>query len=171
MKIKGSWVAVAVTLFAGFGVACTETGTCTWIGCGDGAVLQITDGQVAIPAAGADLRLNIDGEEVHCTVPDDVGGNIIACQPNVLIQFTPIVNIIETTTDAEMMLVSQPTGFYRLRVDITGTPKRIEVTIVPAGGTAKSAVFSPAYHTSRPNGPDCPPVCRNSEDSWDLAKS
>lgn len=48
-----------------------------------------------------------------------------------------------------------PTG---LRLSATPTTLRVEV--VTSTGT-RSGSFTVAYTTSRPNGPDCEPVCRN----------
>ncbi|MFO0626182.1 MAG: hypothetical protein U0325_11250 [Polyangiales bacterium] len=44
-------------------------------------------------------------------------------------------------------------------VRLQRTPTALRVDVVTPSG-ARSGTFSPRYTTSRPNGPDCDPVCR-----------
>lgn len=47
------------------------------------------------------------------------------------------------------------------------TPDIVRVR-VQAGGSTWSDVFRPTYEVSRPNGPECPPTCRNATVEFEL---
>ena len=44
----------------------------------------------------------------------------------------------------------------------------VRVTIRAADGTEEERSFTPEYRDERPNGPDCPPVCRQAAIRWKL---
>ena len=45
-------------------------------------------------------------------------------------------------------------------VRVQGRPARLQVEVITATGT-RTGSFTPQYVQSRPNGPDCDPVCSN----------
>lgn len=48
------------------------------------------------------------------------------------------------------------------------TPPEVTATAFLADGTEEERSFTPEYRDERPNGPDCPPVCRQAAIRWKL---
>lgn len=48
------------------------------------------------------------------------------------------------------------------------TPAEVTATALLDDGTEEERSFTPEYREERPNGPDCPPVCRQASIRWKL---
>lgn len=48
------------------------------------------------------------------------------------------------------------------------TPAEVTATAFLADGTEEERPFTPEYREERPNGPDCPPICRQAAIRWKL---
>ncbi len=130
---------------------------CTQIGCVDG--LNIAVGPAHHWAAGAyDFTFVMPGRTVNCTgtLPlKPCGTSSIACDgPGVMIG------------ESGCALPANTHGFADIRID--GAPKTVSVTLKHNGTTIARQDIAPTYVTSRPNGPQCEPVCHAARDTLNL---
>jgi hypothetical protein len=57
-------------------------------------------------------------------------------------------------------------GEFAWDLTIQGEPSRVHVTHTLDGKPVLDRTASPTYKESRPNGDDCPPVCRQATETW-----
>lgn len=120
---------------------------------------------VALALAGCAPR------EVQCT--------LIGCADGLAVDFTG-------AQPASYTLEARAAGHEPVTVDCSGdqaafqcrpdgtflpdfTPEEVTLRITWDGGEVERTV-RPVYTETRPNGPDCPPVCRHGEVTIDLGK-
>lgn len=115
----------------------------------------------APPSSGAGERPPAPGPIVTCTQ--------IGCSDGLAVEidgFSEEVRI-ELAADGETRtLTCQPPGPCSHFVP-DFMPEQVTMTAVLAGREEERA-FTPEYRDERPNGPDCPPVCRQAKVRWDL---
>ena len=132
---------------------------CTLIGCGTSLTVHFT-GATATPGR-YQIEVVADGVSSSCqfTLPEECTAQPI-CMPT-----APgwILGKSQCSPGAERRSLD---GFTFL----TGAPARLEVVVRRDDTVVSSSTAEPPmYKESRPNGPDCEPVCRQAEMSVDIA--
>jgi hypothetical protein len=136
-----------------------EPRACTALGCMNGFDLRFSP-NAAWPAGAYRFELEADGVKQSCT------GNVPfpACGSRAL---TCTGGQIAQIGESGCALPASDHGFSGLT--FSGTPARIRVIVQREGRTLLDREFTPAYTTSRPNGPSCEPVCTNALDTAAVA--
>lgn len=150
--------AVVLSLVLG---ACTKGQTdiggapgqrCTQIGCVDGLRVEMRPASGWAPGSYA-FAVDLDGVKVTCTgaLP------LRACEagPSLTCDVADKVVIGESGC----ALPKEQHAFSDLWVQ--SGPQKVEIVISRDGQELKREALTPAYTESRPNGPDCGPVCRS----------
>lgn len=138
--------------------------SCTEIGCGDGVSMQLRlDERTAMTTTS--VLLSMDGVSSRCELehPADLD-QFIPCGEGVEASLQRTV-VCESTTapNGDESESCRPDGGFALGLTVFGTPQLVAMELTPAGGEARSFTVQPRYETTRPNGPDCDPVCRRAD--------
>ena len=124
---------------------------CTQIGCVDGLRLTLEKAGAWAPGAYT-FAFTLDGAAVTCSgsLP------LKACDAGPSL-----------TCDAEGRVMIGESGCALppdqhgwSDIQVSGAPKAVKLTISRDGQPLHAAELTPTYTESRPNGPDCGPVCR-----------
>lgn len=157
---------MVVALAASCGIV--DGHACTEAACLDGAGIQLrtTDGT----RRSYEVTLLVDDREVTCATPELAGStnfSTLPCSdPQVSIDHGPLVDCTETRTADAVSQSCTPNGKFAQNINLPGTPARVVVTLVEASGATFEQTFDLQYVTSHPNGPDCPPTCRQADAEW-----
>jgi hypothetical protein len=161
--VRVACLAVLVSLV----VSCVESHSCTEIGCADQASITLRTQSGAWEAGEYALRIAFDGGEHACsfTIPDALpsGGNVgeIDCTPGANVYFYQETTCTEHSDgySSSQSCTPVPDQYY-LQASIYGTPATVQVVLSREGATLVDTENDLAYSESRPNGPDCEPLCR-----------
>lgn len=123
---------------------------CTEIGCSDGLVVRVTPA-APWPQGAYRFVVEADGVTTTCTGTLPLGG----CATRAITCDREGVSI----TESGCALPPSAHGFGD--VVLPGTPASIRIQVQRDGETVGEQTFTPAYQTSQPNGPGCPPICTN----------
>lgn len=121
---------------------CDALDACTDAGCGDATPIFVTGPQGAALEDGIyelELSLDDDGFSFVCDMS----------QPNTSCQ-TDDAGAPQAVID----------GKGRIQVSFVGTPSSYDLIVEPPMGEPVVETGTFTYDESRPNGPDCEPVCR-----------
>jgi hypothetical protein len=167
-------LAIATALFVamvdkcpgGLGKSCTE------IGCGDGASLSLK-APGTWRAGRYVFGFEMGGQSFTCTaqLPADLPGvGVVRSLPctgadagafnAAFVQET--VCMEQRSRDAVSESCTPLPGRFTLQVDIRGTPEVVGVRVERDGVEVTAQDVALAYQESRPNGPGCEPICRQS---------
>ena len=123
---------------------------CTMIGCINGVHLNLAK-PTPWTAGNYTFALELDGAAVTCTgalpLPACDKGNALRCDVEGKVQIG----------ESGCALPPEQHGFSDIQ--ILGEPARVKLTIKHEDQQLHSGELTPTYVTSRPNGPDCEPVC------------
>lgn len=127
---------------------------CTEIGCVDGLTIEFVPNSGWRPGQ-YEFVIDADGVVTTCKgplpLPPCEQGSALACAPA-----SDLVRIGESGC----ALPAAQHGFSELRVG--GAPvKSLSLTVREGGKDLVQKTFTPAYQTSRPNGPNCEPECKS----------
>jgi hypothetical protein len=117
---------------------------CTQIACYDQLVVELRRDDGTAPAFA--LIVSHDGKKATCTVP---GFQDLRCGDDV-------TSTIVGGDKAQQV------------VEIRGTPPTVEIELRDGPRLVARKRFTPQYQQRQPNGPGCPPVCRQATESWRL---
>lgn len=122
---------------------------CTLIGCIDGLTIDMPADQRWEPGRYV-FDVTLDGRSIRCTgaLP------LKTCEERSLTCNAGGVMI----TESGCAMPADSHGFGPIA--IASGPSSIALTIRRDGQTIATGDWTPEYKTSRPNGPQCPPVCR-----------
>ena len=130
------------------GASSTGPEACTEIGCASGVTLDFS---APLRATGKyTVRVDADGQQTTCeaTLPFAGCASEPACSsPDVLLG------------QSGCALPASEHSLTGLQLP-TKTPSKVTVTIERDGQPVATQTFDLTYTTSRPNGPDCEPVCK-----------
>lgn len=131
---------------------------CTEIGCMNGLSVALDK---ATPWAAGDYTFVVDVEGTRVTCegalplkPCDAGPSL-RCDPPERV----------TIGESGCALGPETHGFSELQFVGGEPPRAVELTITRDGEALHTAKLSPTYTTSRPNGPECPPVCTQAREA------
>ena len=150
--------------------ACEGAHSCTAIGCIDQVSFQIETSDGTWPDGAYTLELTAGSASYTCSMnlPHDLpvpGGNTtIPCQPPVGYTGVYLRTDMTCTEHRDQNSVSQTCtpipGHYTLVGSVPGTPSTLGVRVTRDEVLLLEQTLPLTYSTSRPNGPDCEPVCR-----------
>jgi hypothetical protein len=127
---------------------------CTQMGCIDGAHLNLAK-VTPWTAGNYSFAVELDGTLVTCTgalpLPACEQGAALRCDVEGKVQIG----------ESGCALPPEQHGFSDIQ--ISGDPAKIKLTILREDQPLYSGELTPTYVTSRPNGPDCEPVCRGAQ--------
>jgi hypothetical protein len=144
------------------------TKSCTLIGCNDGMQLTLRTADDRWADGAYTLDVTIDGEAHACafSVPEDIPeqeGRIVdlACDSDLTIQLVPKTECTEMTRgDAVSQSCEWIEDAWLLQGGVQGMVENLSVRVRRDDATLLDRTLEPEYVESRPNGPDCEPLCR-----------
>jgi hypothetical protein len=142
---------------------------CTDIGCADNASLRITsDADWAAGSYRLDLSLDEREGSVEFALPDDLPprGSVTWLKgiEGVDIGLQEVAECTSVRHGDAISQSCQPIpNRYELTIGTLGTPARFSVALARDAETVVEESGELAYRESRPNGPECGPVCSSAE--------
>jgi hypothetical protein len=172
------WGAALVTLLGGCGgggAPGTGGSICTLIACVDQFAATLHDASGGLPNGKQVLTVVENGMTTTCsfTLPRTVGAgqiSTVTCPKGLQLQIMQ-AQMCQTSGTGQYQTTScKPiAGKYTELLTITGSPTTIQVTQTVDGATWLDQTVSPTYMETRPNGPNCEPVCSQASADWTLA--
>lgn len=147
---------------------------CTQIGCIDGLFVELKSPNAAWAAGSYTLDLKL-GEQVHAcpfVLPRDLPqpGHVgqVECTPATGAAGEPVQAMInqeavctEQVTENAVSSTCEPVpDRYAIQLSIPGTPSSVTLDLKRDGVSLIARTYEPKYEESRPNGPQCEPLCR-----------
>jgi hypothetical protein len=162
--LLASALPVLVTISPG----CVQNKACTAIGCFDQATVSIHRADWMMLSLA--VELDIDGRRVVCAAPglQQIGA---PCDSNVSLEARELADCHDTSTPGASSQTCTPNGRFEEVITIQGTPALVAVTLKSAGTVVGQRAFQLAYSSSRPNGPGCDPLCKQSAQTWEIGGS
>jgi hypothetical protein len=144
------WLVVALVAGAGGchqvapAASVRSTVLCTQIACWDELVVELRRDDGKAPSFA--LTVARDGKTTTCTAP---GVQDVRCGDDV---------------------TSSIVGGDRAQqvVEIRGTPASVEIELRNGARVVGKKSFVPRYQQRQPNGPGCPPLCKQATEAWRL---
>ena len=143
---------------------------CTEIGCGDALSLSFETADGHWPDGDYRVELEFAGESEVCTfklpdaLPTETAGAAQVCEPSPRGFFSPKSTCTETRTkDAVSESCTPLPDQWTLALYRDGTPETVSVRVTRDDQEVASLSQTVDYRENRPNGPDCEPVCRQSQ--------
>jgi hypothetical protein len=159
-------LASTVVFLLALSPGCVQSEACTGIWCSDQASVAIHRADWMMVSLAAEVE--IDGRKVVCPVPDpqQIGG---PCDKDVSIAVRQLVDCHETSSGSSRTQTCNPNGRFEQVITIRGTPAQVGVTLKSGAAVVGQRTFQLTYTSSRPNGPGCDPLCKQSGQTWELA--
>ena len=154
--------------------ACTETlgHGCTEIGCSDSVMIVagFSDHQWPVGAYRLELQLNeltrVCLFSMPAAQPPSGSGVNVPCDPSdgqLRVQMEPSSECMQSSNGGGVITSCERIfGRNNLRIDAAGAPSRLQLRLERDAVLVSQQEVVPSYVVSQPNGPDCPPVCRQS---------
>lgn len=124
---------------------------CTEIGCEDGLRIELV--RAAWPAGNYRVQLDVDGTTTTCSgqLP------LRPCEqgPSFNCEGAPV-----RFGESGCALPAEAHSITDINLPTTSA-QRVTLTLEHDGALIGTTTLTPEYNEQRPNGPDCPPVCRN----------
>lgn len=147
---------------------------CTQIGCMDSLFVELKSPNAAWAQGSYQLALTMDGKDITCgfALPKDLPqaghvGEIVCTQRSdadkdfVRLMINQEMVCTEQVTEQAVSSTCEPVPErYALQLHIPETPKTLSLSLTRDGQALLSRTYEPAYQESRPNGPQCEPLCR-----------
>jgi hypothetical protein len=153
-----------------FGHGCTE------IGCGDGVHITLHTPEDQWPAGAYAIDFTVDGQEHACELsipadlPTEAHGYVeLGCQPAFDASLTAKTVCTEQRTNDAISQSCQPVaGAWILEASFYGVSEALRVEVRRDDETLLDETMQLEYTASRPNGPDCEPVCEQARVELDI---
>lgn len=152
MNGRALWTVALVTACSASSQPRVEGHECTAIGCADGFFVTITSAS-AWPAGAYVVTVVADGATTTCaaTFPLTASSTPACSGPGVQVGLSGSLLPAAQQSIASVTLMT--------------TPKAVSIDVARDGASIGGRSYTPTYKTSRPNGPDCEPVCTNASDT------
>lgn len=169
------WRPIALLLGSVLASGCNSLSKeCTAIGCGDGANITLRMPDDHWPAGSYELAFTIDGDAHTCAliVPNETSdepGRVmdLSCEPDFRALLVPTAECTGQRTGQAGSQTQEPNtdcepieGGWLLTASFYGVAESLRVTAQRDGTTLLDRTEQLEYEESRPNGPDCEPLCR-----------
>jgi hypothetical protein len=149
--------------------------SCTEVGCVSGVSVTIRPKTGLFFPGTHEVDVAADGGVVHCSLelssslPVNAAVTAVCNNPSVFILVSVRTSCTETTTDTARSLSCVPIpGQFQEVVRIQGTPGSLRITQRASDRTVVDREVVPIYRDTRPNGPDCDPLCRQATSEWEI---
>jgi hypothetical protein len=166
------WLAVgACSLLQGAACNVLEGHSCTEIGCGEGVGVNVRPVGGTWPAGAYRLELGLDDVAGTCdfTVPEDLpamrgSATSLTCLDGATLLLQQIFDCRSISEGGAVSQTCEPVADqYELTLSAFGTPTTLTLVLTRDGEELVSENRELTYTESRPNGPDCEPVCRQAQ--------
>ena len=151
--MRSGLVGIGMLLICGVpavGSGCSSTKACSLIGCTDGFSANVGPGEIgSLPSGSHRLEVIVDSVILICAFQILLGTTAPTCSTGLNVLVAPAGQGVETIT-------------------VAGTPGQVHAWQYADDVPILDAAAAPSYQESRPNGPDCEPVCRQASASWTL---
>jgi len=166
--IIGAILACAATAACSGGDSAPKA--CTLIGCADNfsASAQRADG--SIPDGAHRIEVLADGTTLKCAFTLPLAGTAQpSCDAGLSVTIVPAQICIQTQgSSSSSSTCNVIPGKFVERVALSGTPGQVHVWQYVDDLTVLDVAVAPQYQDSQPNGPGCPPVCRQASLAWTM---
>jgi len=146
---------------------CWGFGDCHEVGCADGVTVNLRPSQGVLPSGSYAFDLAAGARTHACSfvVPDDLPelGTLtdVDCAPPLAVQIGPEAMCSEQRRGNSIDEACRPVPeHFVLQAHVEGTPPTLELRLTRDEAVLLEQVLTPSYETTRPNGPDCGPVCQ-----------
>ncbi len=163
-------VAGACALLQGAACNVLESHSCTEIGCANGVGLSILPAGGSWPAGAYQLDLGLDDLAGTCdfSVPEDLpaGGSATSftCIEGVTIMLQQVFVCRSISEGGAVSQSCEPVADqYELTLSAFGEPTTLTLVLSRDAEELLSENRALTYTESRPNGPDCEPLCRQAQ--------
>jgi hypothetical protein len=152
---------------------------CTMMGCEDQASFAVRSPSAAWPPGAYVVALTVDGQAYSCPLqlPSDLPAQgvvaSIACQgpgavPPQLSLMQDSICTEQRTSEAISQSCLPVPDRYTIEGRVAGTPAALVVDIQRDGQAVLHRPLTLEYAETRPNGPGCDPLCKQSRTELDL---
>lgn len=170
-------------------MSCDATGiddesSCTDIGCRDGFSLTARSEDGTLPGGLYRFTFEIDGVTTRCSLDSDqrIVGSVATAScdgepSNLFVSLYAQAECFEQHTEEGDSQSCRPLdGKWEISIGVSGQPKQVALRIErelgatgeapsePATQVVAEYTASPTYQETRPNGPNCEPVCMQAND-------
>ncbi|HMV69486.1 MAG TPA: hypothetical protein PKA64_21770 [Myxococcota bacterium] len=122
---------------------------CTEIGCADGLVIELdhtwTEGDYT-------FEVSLDGQVITCTASIPFGEGDGCADDRALLSLSGTMLPVDQQTIPSITVTD-------------GDVTTVGVRVLMGDTELTNATLTPAWSTSQPNGPDCPPTCRTADET------
>jgi hypothetical protein len=163
-----------IAMLVELGGAGCSTKICTEIGCVDGFSATVRRADGSFPSGAHRVEILADGVTHTCTFnfPLEVlpsGGTATPTCSGGGVSVAPAVTCSEIRTDQYASQKCDPIpGQFVETIRLPGTPAQVHVWQYVDDAAILDAAGAPSYAETRPNGPECEPVCRQASASWTM---
>lgn len=158
-----------------FGAAGCFSKACTLVGCADQFSVELARADGTFPAGAHQVEVVADGVPVTCTftfplaVLPSGGTASPTCAPGLNVTVFPTTSCTEVRNGSSVSLRCDPIdGQWTEHIDVMGTPSEVQIRQTLDDQLLLDRTAMPVYQATRPNGPDCEPVCRQASETWPL---
>jgi len=158
--VRNRLVCIGIVLLAGAAAAGGCGGkVCKLVACSDTFTASVRSADGSFPSGMYRLELMVDGTTRTCTFAYPA-----AMQPLCSGFF---VAFLSETTCTETRCDTIP-GRYVETITVAGTPGQVHAWQYVDDTPILDAAAAPSYEETRPNGPECEPLCRQASAAWTL---
>jgi len=141
---------------------------CTTIGCTDELTATLHDATGGLPAGKQVLTVTANGTTLTCsfTLPRAGGAGAETCPKGLTVTIVQAQSCETTGAGATCTPIADQ---FQEKVTLVGSPTTVMVSQTVDGKSYLAETATPTYTTTRPNGPNCAPVCSQAMVEWVLA--
>lgn len=153
-------------------MACVLPHGCTEVGCADNVFVEATFSDAEWPIGAYRMELQFDDTLRVCSfgIPADLPAvdavSSVSCEPRdpqLAVNIGPTIRCMEEREGGGVtQSCERLPGRYTMQISTAGTPGRMQLRLERDGELVSEHDKRLTYAVSRPNGPDCEPLCRQS---------
>jgi len=145
--------------------------TCTLIGCLDSFTASAQRADGTIPDGAHRIEILADGKTLKCAFTLPLAGTAQpTCDAGLSVVVIPAQICIETGNGSTSSSTCNPIpGKFVENVTLMGTPGQVHMWQYVDDAAILDAAVAPQYQETRPNGPQCEPVCRQASVAWTMS--
>ena len=173
-RLPTTGVIIGATLACAAAAACSSSDSapkaCTLIGCADIFMASAQRADGSIPDGAHRIEVLVDGTTLKCAFTLPLAGTAQpSCDAGLSVTIVPAQICIQTQGSAGTSSTCNAIpGKFVETVMLSGTPGQVHVWQYVDDVPILDVAVAPQYQDSRPNGPDCGPVCRQASLAWTM---